>query len=149
MTAMVRMGRRLYSASLPLYPAELRREFGAEMVEAFTDDMEDACRHRGFKATARVWGRALSELLRIALPQHLQKPAIAVPCILFACCEIVWSVQMMMIVHRTLPAGLIAVMMFFPSLTVALTAAVAVCAGNRSLPTPLRIGGETCSKSAI
>ena len=67
-----------------LYPEELRREFGNEIVLAFTEDLEAAWRDGGIPGVIRVWWWALCELLSVALPGQRWNPllfAVAVVCI--------------------------------------------------------------------
>ena len=43
-SAVLEVSRKVYATSLVLYPNELRREFGAEMVEVFGQDPDDGAR---------------------------------------------------------------------------------------------------------
>jgi hypothetical protein len=63
---------RVYAALLLLYPATLRRQFGAEMVEVFADQMRDACEAGGWAGGIGVWGCVGREVFRTALSSHLQ-----------------------------------------------------------------------------
>jgi hypothetical protein len=65
---------RAYEHILILYPEELRREFGREMLEAFAQDLSAEC-------ALRVWRITLGELIRIGIPAWLQIPAVAVAAI--------------------------------------------------------------------
>ncbi|MES1260994.1 MAG: hypothetical protein ABUS49_04590 [Acidobacteriota bacterium] len=153
MNTFCRWSTRVYAALLPLYPPDLRRDFGADIVEAFAEDQEDAFRTRGFSGVFRVWWRAAGELLRIALPSQKENPAIVVPVILFAFCETLWSAQLMLVFWRRPESGIVLAgipsMVAWPSLVAALTSLAAVWAGNRSLPNPLRFGSTSCLKSVI
>src|SRR5580692_10671680 len=72
---------RAYRRLLVLYPANLRRDFGPEMLEAFAHDLSAECAARGIKGAIRVWRITLRETIRIALPAWLEIPAVAVPAI--------------------------------------------------------------------
>src|SRR5580700_7565128 len=72
---------RAYRRLLVLYPANLRRDFGAEMLEAFEHDLSSECAMHGIKGAIRVWRITLRETLRIGLPAWLDIPAVAVPVI--------------------------------------------------------------------
>jgi putative ABC transport system permease protein len=50
----------LYGRLLALYPAEFRRQYGAEMREQFSDDWNDARRH-GFLRAAAFWPHAIAD----------------------------------------------------------------------------------------
>ena len=82
MTRFIRLSTRLYTATLPLYPPELLRDFRGEMIQVFTEDMEDAWKRRGWAGIVRVCRRAAWEFVRIALPRRAENPMIAVrsPC---------------------------------------------------------------------
>src|SRR5579871_4744300 len=75
---------RVYRAMLSLYPVELRRDFGSEMIEVFADDLADARQTNGIAGACLVWWCALCEVFRLAVPKLGSNPAIAVPAISFA-----------------------------------------------------------------
>ena len=54
-SAVVEVSRKVYATSLVLYPNELRREFGAEMVEVFDEQVSEAYSRSGFLGLLRVW----------------------------------------------------------------------------------------------
>jgi len=60
-----------YSGLLILYPRDLRRKFGAEMVEVFEDLTREAMVRNGPRGMAMMWGSALWELLTVAIPARL------------------------------------------------------------------------------
>ena len=72
MTSSLRWNRRIYAALLLLYPATLRRQFGEEMVDVFTDQMRDACETDGWAGGIGIWCCVAGETLRTALSSHLQ-----------------------------------------------------------------------------
>lgn len=63
---------RAYGSLLALYPEDLRRDFGSDMLEAFAHDL-------AVDPTVRVWRITLRELIHIGLPGWLGIPAVAVP----------------------------------------------------------------------
>jgi hypothetical protein len=65
-----------YRRLLILYPEDLRRDFGQDMLEAFAQDLSA---ERSLKGTARIWRITLREVIRIGLPAWLQIPAVFVP----------------------------------------------------------------------
>lgn len=73
------MNAQIYSLLLRLYPAELREDFGPEMMQVFLDDLEDGRRRRGSIGVARVWWRSLKELCQIAL----STPRVMVPLLIY------------------------------------------------------------------
>ncbi len=76
MTATLHWGLRAYERLLILYPEDLRRDFGADMMEAFDEDLAAA---RGIGGAFRVWRSTLREVLQIAVPAWLEIPTVAVP----------------------------------------------------------------------
>src|SRR5438270_4941052 len=100
MTTLLSVSARLYAAALPLYPRDLRQEFGSDMAEVFNEDLSDAVERAGLRGAIQVWYRSVWELLRFALPGHMENPLIAVPCIIFALSELVMSGELMLAVSR-------------------------------------------------
>jgi hypothetical protein len=74
-----RICRSSYSGLLRLCPAELRREFGAEICTVFTEDFDDTWHTRGLAGALDLWRYAACEVIRMALPGLSANPAIAVP----------------------------------------------------------------------
>jgi hypothetical protein len=72
---------RVYRSLMVLYPDNLRRDFGPEMLEAFALDLSAEWAARGVKGAIRVWRITLRETIRIGLPAWLEIPAVAVPAI--------------------------------------------------------------------
>jgi hypothetical protein len=72
----LRWNLRAYRSLQILYPDDLRRDFGPDMLEAFAHDLSAEC---SLKSAVRVWRITLHELVRIGLPAWLQSPAVAVP----------------------------------------------------------------------
>lgn len=139
------MNARIYSILLSLYPAELRTEFGAEMVQVFLEDLDDSARTRGFFGAARVWRRSLKELLAIALPAFASQREIAVALIMYVLQE--FYLGGIMILARNHPGGTpfpgspgqVITMTMLCGLIPAFIAFVALHIGNRSVPEPLNL----------
>ena len=68
-----------YRAFLKFFPGELRAEFGAEMLEAFEEDLKFEYSLRGVGGALRVWRVALLEVVGIGLPGCVQSTLVAVP----------------------------------------------------------------------
>jgi hypothetical protein len=90
---------RAYRRLLMLYPEDLRRDFGAEMLEAFEDDLSAECTAQSIGGAIRVWRIALRETIQIGLPAWLQNPAVAVPAI-SAAMYIVTQSSLILIIRR-------------------------------------------------
>ena len=69
--AAVHSGSRAYAFLLYFYPLPLRRQFGAQMISIFEDQLSDAWRLSGLAGALRIWLRAFAELLTVALPARL------------------------------------------------------------------------------
>ena len=74
---------RLYEKLLLLYPEDLRRHFGAEMVLAFADDMEAAWGDARIAGVLQIWWYALREIITVALPAQTSNPCVLVPALSF------------------------------------------------------------------
>jgi len=60
-------------ACLAAYPADVRRDAGAELRRHFHDELA-ACRRRGLAATCAFWPRALADALRSGLLERFRVP---------------------------------------------------------------------------
>lgn len=85
---------RLYQSLMLLYPDDLRRNYGQEMLLLFADDLEHARRTGGRWEAIRIWRIALREFLPFALPACLSSSAIRVPAITFVLFSIMTSGEM-------------------------------------------------------
>ena len=94
------LSQRAYRALLILYPEDLRRDFGPEMLEAFANDLSDGYAACGFKGAVRVWRITLGEVIRIAFPAWLQNPAVAVSALSSAAAIVSQSPLLIMTVRR-------------------------------------------------
>lgn len=61
---------RLYRTLLWCYPARFRREYGAEMVGAFAEQVREARQHGGWPAETSIWLKTLFDLLLTAPREH-------------------------------------------------------------------------------
>ena len=61
---------RVYRALLRAYPEDLRREYGEEMARTFRDLRRRELEGRSVRGIARLWGRALPELLFTAFEER-------------------------------------------------------------------------------
>lgn len=150
MSALLSFSLRAYAAMLFLYPAELRRDFGGEIIDVFREDLNHASAFRGFAGLAGVWACALREFVRIALPAYAENRRVAVPAILFSLNETVLTIpQKLIFTHRPMSLQFVLATALWPSLLAALTALVVVILGQQCPLFPLRLGPDSCSKSAI
>jgi hypothetical protein len=117
----------VYRGMLRLYPTELRRDFGPEMMEVFADDLADGWRTCGFAGACLVWWCVLCEFFRIAIPHLRGNPIVAVPVTSFVLNALVVRGELMLgnqsIGQAVTGAGLIC----------ALTALVVVLSGKVSV----------------
>jgi len=76
MPSLIRLSRFVYSRLLIFYPPEIRRNFGAEMVDLFEDllrEIPPRCKAAGIVS---VWRVALCELASAGLVSRLQSTAL-------------------------------------------------------------------------
>lgn len=99
----LRWSLRAYRRLLILYPDDLRRDFGQEMLEAFAQDLSAECAARGVKGATRVWRITLREAIRIGLPAWLQIPSVAVPALSAAAVVVSQSPLLIMTIGREAP----------------------------------------------
>jgi hypothetical protein len=74
----MRILNRTYQAALHLYPAEFRRDFGAEMSDVFSTQLTEATTPR--ELLAICW-YAFTELLTLALPMRAVDPKLIAPAV--------------------------------------------------------------------
>ena len=89
-SAVLEVSRKIYATSLVLYPDELRREFGAEMVEVFDEQVSEAYSRSGFPGLLRVWFSATREFVTIALPGRLAERMVPIVVVTAALALLVW-----------------------------------------------------------
>jgi hypothetical protein len=75
---------RVYSAILLLYPRTLRREFGQEMVEVFTEQLRDARRLDGWLGELNLWRCVAGETVQTLATSHMQIVGVSVASALIA-----------------------------------------------------------------
>jgi len=125
---------RIYTAVLPLFPQELRRDFGAEMTEVFAEDLAEAWRNAGLAGAIRVWWCAAWEIVRIAFPRQLENPAVGVPLLSFVQSVVALTAELVLSHGRLSP-----VVVLLPGVISALTSIAAVRVGKLGLPAPLEL----------
>ena len=130
---------RLYNRLLALYPEDLRRDYGHEMLLAFADDLETSRRERGVRGACGVWLATVSEFFRIALPEHASSPAVRVPALSFAFTLLSFGGETLMALWHGHPkayylgtTGAVLVMLSLASPAISLLS-VWVCRGGTSL----------------
>jgi hypothetical protein len=100
MTRFFRWSLRAYRSLLVLYPDDLRRDFGPEMLDAFAQDLSVECAARSIRGAIRIWRITLRELIHIALPAWLQIPAVVVPALSAATVLVSQSPLLIMTIRR-------------------------------------------------
>jgi hypothetical protein len=90
----------LYEKLLLLYPEDLRREFGAEMALAFSEDLESAWGDARLAGVLQIWGYALREVLTVALPGQKSNPCVLVPALSFALVSSVQAGELWLALHQ-------------------------------------------------
>ena len=96
----IRWNLKAYRSLLMLYPDDLRRNFGEEMLEAFAHDLSAECAARGIKGAIRVWRISLREVIKLGLPAWLQIPLVAVPALSAAAVIVSQSPLLIMAIRR-------------------------------------------------
>ena len=104
-SAVLEVSRKVYATSLVLYPKELRREFGTEMVEVFDEQVSEAYSRRGFPGLLRVWFRATREFFTVAIPGRLAERMVPIVAVTAALALLVWFAGYIGYVMKTACAG--------------------------------------------
>ena len=89
-SAVLEISRKVYATSLVLYPNELRREFGAEMVEVFDEQVAQAYSRSGFSGLLHVWFSAAREFVTVALPGQLAEHMVPIVGVTATLALMVW-----------------------------------------------------------
>ncbi len=76
------LSNRIYSVLLCLYPSDLHRQFGAEMVEVFSEQIRDAFQKDGWPGEVSVWRCVAGETIRTLASSYMQIIGISVVSIL-------------------------------------------------------------------
>jgi hypothetical protein len=100
MSRLLSLSSRMYERLLLFYPGDLRREFGAEMALAFSDDLESAWGAARLAGVAQIWWYALRELLTVALPGQTSNPSVLVPALSFAVVVSVQCAELCLALHQ-------------------------------------------------
>jgi hypothetical protein len=83
MNTILCLSRKLYRGLVRLYPSDLRRHFGSEMVDVFEQQLLAAWGERGAAGVGRVWCLVVVEVAAgAAVPGLAQAAAIAAASIL-------------------------------------------------------------------
>jgi len=77
----VRQSRELYRLVIKFYPHSLQREFAAEMLDVFGEQMADAWAEKGVLGFVRVWGSVIAEVLQGPASLSLLRPVLIVPAV--------------------------------------------------------------------
>jgi hypothetical protein len=138
------MNAQIYSLFLSFYPADFRRDFGAEMTEVFLEDLEESRQRGGWLGAAHVWWRSVRELCRIASPEVISRREVAVPGLMFVLQTLYIGAIVLLAhgdPHSTLPqsGGDTLVLIFGVSLIPALIGRIALRIGDNSVPVPLSL----------
>lgn len=158
MSLLMCLSTRVYSGVLKLYPPDLRRDFGPEISDLFSEDLADAWRGSGLAGVIGVWWCAACEVIRIAVPGNRTNPALIVPAVASAFNAL--SISAILIAaashHPLAPngnmAGDVLEYVVCPVLTTAFTALMVVHTGKisvLSLELDSADDRTSCSKSAI
>jgi hypothetical protein len=148
---------KVYGSILLLYPPDLQRDFGTDMIELFGEDLDDAWRRRRFAGVFRVWWCAVCEFWRIAWPAQRKSPAFLVPAIAAAFNALSLSATFAgeLSHHTVIPSGMLGdglAEIVCACTVTALTTSVVVRTGKVhvvSLELNSAGDGTPCSKSAI
>lgn len=88
--SVLEVSHKAYERSLVLYPSDLRRDFGAEMLEVFDNQLSEAYSQSGFPGLLRVWFGATREFVTIALPGRLAERMLPIVGVTAALALTVW-----------------------------------------------------------
>jgi len=145
MSELVNRSVSIYRRLLFLYPEELRRDFGAEMVLAFAEDLEQAWGDARLAGVAQMWWYALGELITVALPSQRSNPKVLVPLLSLAVVAFVQSAELWVALQRVTHvegsalADAIQLAVILPSVLSAMVAMVVTYVYSRCPFTVLRL----------
>jgi hypothetical protein len=86
MNRFLRSSSKIYRGVLCLYPRNLRRDFGEDMLEVFAESLTDAWRTRGTWGLIHAWCLALWELVPILLAGRRLDSVVIAPVASFCGC---------------------------------------------------------------
>lgn len=136
---------RIYQKLLALYPEDLRREFGHEMVLAFADDLAQAWGDARWAGIIQIWWYAIRELLTVALPGQMSNPYILSPALAFLFAALTETAFVCLGIHqaRHVDGAVLAdafwLVVVFPSLINAFVAFLVTCFCARCSMNVLRL----------
>jgi hypothetical protein len=92
MQPVTRISLLIYGCSVWLYPSELRKRFGPEMLDVFAELVAETSAQRGARGVASLWWITLTESLTVGLLSRLQSTAVIAGAVSFSTASlIVWS----------------------------------------------------------
>jgi hypothetical protein len=103
--AVLEISRKVYATSLVLYPGELRREFGAEMVDVFDEQVSEAFFRRGFSGLLHVWFSTAREFVTVALPGRFAEHMVPIVGVTATLAFMVWFAGYVGYVMQTACSG--------------------------------------------
>jgi hypothetical protein len=131
MTRLLDFSSRIYSRLLFFYPEDLRREFGEEMVFAFSSDLAEAWSEDQAIGAMCVWMCTLTELIRVGLPGQWENPRVAVPASAFLA-DMALNIACLLLGHgqaSAIPANLLGGFVILGAVTALVSFAVVVFPG--------------------
>lgn len=133
MTPFISYSSTLYRHLLWLCPEELRRDFRAEMILVFSEDLADSWIQSGLLGAFHVWRRAACELLQIGLSRAVTTPEFIVPALSCGLSAVCLGGELMLVRSLASPeagtpalAEAIRMVVLWPSLTAAFVSFTAV-----------------------
>ena len=89
MQPLTRISLLIYGCSLWLYPSELRRRFGAEMLDVFAELVAETSGQRGRCGVASLWWTTLSESVTVGLSSRLQSTSVIAGAVSFSIASLI------------------------------------------------------------
>ncbi len=86
MNYVLRSSSQIYRRVLCLYPRNLRRDFGEDMLDVFTESLTDAWRTRDASGVIHAWRLALWELVPILVAGRRVDSVVIAPVVSFCGC---------------------------------------------------------------
>jgi hypothetical protein len=131
------MNARIYWLLLGLCPADLRREFGAEMTHVFLEDLEDSQVRFGFRGVARTWRRSLKDLCGAALQEAIARRQFVAPMIAYGLMQLWFA--LVYLVHSELPSHELILISSLYGLILAIIAFAVVRVADSNVPESLKL----------
>lgn len=89
-SAVFELSHRVYERILVLYPSDLYRDFGDEMLEVFDEQVSEAYSRSGIRGLFRVWFSATREFVTVALPSRFSERMLPIFAVTAALAFMVW-----------------------------------------------------------